>query len=483
MADIPSLARSAPEAQGISSRGLLDFVDALDRTINEMHGLVLLRHGHVIAEGWWAPYGPHLPHMLFSLTKSFTSTAIGLAVAEGRLAVDDPVLSFFPEKAPRRVSRNLAAMRVHHLLSMSTGHIADPTEQVTGQKEGDWVKGFLAAPVRHAPGAPFVYNSAASHVLSAIVGKVTGQSTADYLTPRLFEPLGIHPAHWERDPLGICTGGWGLMLRSEEIARFGQLYLQEGMWHGRRLLPEAWVRQATSKQVDNGSDPKNDWNQGYGYQFWRCQYDSYRGDGAFGQYCIVLPGLDAVLAINAGVPEMQPVLNVVWDRLLPALHPAALPADPDAEAALRERLSGLRLPAPESQPVSPLAALVSGKTYTMEENPSGVAAVRFDFTPRGGKLTLAGRDNDHCAEFGYAGYHFGESGLFVGPRPGAVRPVAAHAAWVGPGALRLTLRQITTPFVFTHDFTFEGDAIAMAGRVNVNFGPDEFGVIRGRTGA
>ena len=152
MADMPHLARTSPEAQGVSSPALLDLIDALDRTISEMHSLVLLRHGQVVAEGWWAPYGPEIPHMLFSLTKSFTSTAIGLAVAEGRLAVDDPVLKFFPEKAPRRVSRNLAAMRVRHLLSMSTGHKQDATERAVAQAEGDWVKGFLAAPVEHAPG-------------------------------------------------------------------------------------------------------------------------------------------------------------------------------------------------------------------------------------------------------------------------------------------------------------------------------------------
>lgn len=225
MPAISPLPRTSPEAQGVSSTALLDIVNTLDQTFTEIHGLMLLRHGQVIAEGWWAPFGPQLPHMLFSLTKSFTSTAIGLAVAEGLLTVDDFVVSFFPEKTPKRISKNLAAMRVRHLLSMSTGHKQEPNMgRMSGDKQADWVKGFLSASVQHKPGAPFVYNSAASHMLSAIIHKATGQPLLDYLTPRLFEPLGIQPAHWDQDPRGIYTGGWGLMIRTEEIARFGQMW-------------------------------------------------------------------------------------------------------------------------------------------------------------------------------------------------------------------------------------------------------------------
>jgi len=365
---------------------------------------------------------------------------------------------------------------------MSTGHKQDATGRAIAQADGDWVRGFLAAPVGHAPGKPFVYNSAASHVLSAIIEKVTGQSALDYLTPRLFEPLGIRPSHWERDPRGICTGGWGLMLRTEEIARFGQLYLQGGVWNGKRILPEAWVREATAKQVDNGADPRNDWNQGYGYQFWRCRHNSYRGDGAFGQYCLVLPDLDAVLAITSGANDMQAVLDVVWDRLLPAMHPAALPADPPAEAALRQRLQGLSLPAPEARPVSPLAAQVSGRTYDMAESELKIRTVRLDFTSQGGRLTVRQGANDHSAGFNYSGYCFGESGLFAEPGHGAsvARLVAAQAAWVKEHTLRLTLRQCTAPFVFTFDFTFEADALTMEGNVNVYFGPTQFPAIEGK---
>ena len=210
-------------------------------TVHDLHSFMLLRHGQVVARGWWSPYAAQRPHMLFSLSKSFTSTAVGLAVAEGRLTVDDPVLSFFPEDAPAKVSPNLAAMRVRDLLSMSTGHAKDATGRATHKKEGNWVKGFLSLPVRYAPGTHFVYNSAATYMLSAIVQKLTGMTLLDYLRPRLFEPLGIDNPTWESCPRGINTGGWGLSVRTEDIARFGQLYLQKGVWKGQRILPEAWV--------------------------------------------------------------------------------------------------------------------------------------------------------------------------------------------------------------------------------------------------
>jgi CubicO group peptidase (beta-lactamase class C family) len=475
MAEISPLPRTSPEAQGVSSAGLLDFVDTLDRTITEMHGLVLLRHGQVIAEGWWSPFGSDLPHMLFSLTKSFTSTAVGMAVSEGLLSVDDFIVSFFPELVPKRIGKNLAAMRVRHLLSMSTGHLKEPDMGRRSAKKGaNWVKAFLAAAVGHVPGKPFLYNSAASHVLSAIVQKVSGQPLLDYLTPRLFEPLGIQPFHWDQDPQGVYTGGWGLMIRTEEIARFGQMYLQKGVWNGKRILPEAWVAQATSKQVENGTDPNNDWNQGYGYQFWRCRHNIYRGDGAFGQYCFVMPEQDAVLAINSGVPDMQAVMNVVWDKLLPAIQPAALPADPAAEAALRARLSGLSLPVPADLPV-PAQAPAGARTYRLGENPFKFETLQVAFTPAGCELSIRQNSAEAQAAFAYRGWQFGESALFAGMK----NRIAAHAAWVEPQKLQLTLRQYTTPFVFTIDLNFAGETLTMTGKVNVGFGPNQLPEIQG----
>ncbi len=473
------LVRTPPETQGISSAVLLDFIDTLDSSVTEMHGLVLLRHGNIVAKGWWAPYAEDLPHMLFSLTKSFTSTAVGFAASEGRLSIDDPVASFFPDKLPRFISGNLEAMRIRHLLTMSTGHTADPTERSRSRGDGDWVAGFFEAPVEREPGTLFLYNSAASHVLSAIVQKVSGQTLLDYLTPRLFAPLGIHPDSWETDPRGINTGSSGLMIRTEEIARFGQLYLQKGMWNGQQVLPAAWIAEATSRQVSNRTaneaEPEHDWNQGYGYQFWRCRHGAYRADGAFGQFCIVFPEQDAVLAVNSAVSEMHVALSVVWDKLLPAFQPAPLPLAASNERALGERLSALALSAPDSKPVSPCAARISGTTYGMDANRWEIEALRVEAGPDGCIIHIRDHKLDKRAGCAYAGWRFTQSDVF-----GACQqPLAGHAEWIQPDTLRLTLRKYVTPFVFTVDLCFKDEQVLLAARMNVNMGPTEVPPVRG----
>ncbi len=283
--DAPAgLPRSTPEAQGVAPEGVLAFVEEAEKKIDALHSLMVLRHGNVVAEGWWGPYRRDDPHVLFSLSKSFTSTGVGLAIAEGKLSLDDTVLSFFPEDAPANPSDNLKAMRVRDLLSMSTGHHADVIENFPFTDPAvSQTRAFLALPVAHKPGTHFVYNTPASFMLSAIVQKVTGLPLVDYLGPRLFEPLGIRSPKWDASPKGVSLGGFGLSLTTEDVARFGQLYLQRGEWNGRRLLSAEWVDAATAREVSNGSNPASDWEQGYGFQFWRCRHGIYRGDGAFGQ--------------------------------------------------------------------------------------------------------------------------------------------------------------------------------------------------------
>ncbi len=339
---VAALPRSTPEEQGVSSAGIRAFVEGADKRINTMHSFMLMRHGKVVAEGWWSPEAAEKPHVLWSLSKSFTSTAVGLAVAEGKLKVTDKVLSFFPADAPENPSENLQAMTVKDLLTMSAGH---ETEAKLLESD-NWVKTFLAHPVPHKPGTFFRYNTPATYMLSAIVQKVTGETVLDYLKPRLFEPLGIRDPQWGKSPQGITLGGYGLYLRTEDIAKFGQLYLQQGKWNGKQILPAEWIAEATSKQVDNSkSGTKNvDWMQGYGYQFWKCQHGAFRGDGKDGQFCIVLPGQDAVIAITAQTGNMQAQLDLVWEHLLPALQKDALPANPEEQARLKTILAELKVP-------------------------------------------------------------------------------------------------------------------------------------------
>ncbi len=333
------LPRSTPEAQGVSSAEVRAFVEAADQQIREMHSFMLVRHGHVVVECWWKPEAADKPHVLHSLSKSFTSTAVGLAVADGKLSVDDPVLKFFPEDAPPNPSDKLKAMRVRDLLTMTSGHEIE----VKFNTNTPWVQSFLAHPVPFKPGTHFQYNTPGTHMLSAIVRKVTGESVLDYLKSRLFEPLGIENPDWPGSPQGNTYGGWGLKIRTEDIAKFGQLYLQKGKWNGTQLVPASWVEQATAKQVSNGSDPTKDWDQGYGFQFWRCRNGAYRGDGANGQFCIVMPEQDAVVAITADTRDMQAEINVVWDKLLPAFHPKRLRANKEENLKIEQTLANLEV--------------------------------------------------------------------------------------------------------------------------------------------
>ena len=336
------LLRSTPEAQGISSEDIRTFVEMADKKINTMHSFMLVRHGHVVAECWWAPESRDKPHILWSLSKSFTSTAVGLAVAERKLNIDEKVLKFFPENAPSKPSANLNAMRVRDLLTMSTGQ--DPVIRLTGQDV--WTEKFLEHPVPHKPGTHFRYNSAATYMLSAIVQKQTGEKVVDYLGPRLFAPLGISTPKWETSPQGVTIGGYGLFLRTEDIAKFGQLYLQNGKWNGKQIVPAKWIAAATSKQVDNEQSvvyPKTDWQVGYGFQFWQCRHDAYRGDGKDGQFCLVLPKQDAVIAMTADCRQMQDQLDIVWKYLLPSFKDKPLLENKIEYTKLKETLSVLKV--------------------------------------------------------------------------------------------------------------------------------------------
>ena len=342
-----ALPRSTPEQQGISSAAVRDFIETADKQIHTLHSFMLVRHGHVIAEAWWKPESAEKRHVMWSLSKSFTSTAIGLAVAEGKLTLDDPVLKFFPDEAPAEASENLKAMRVRDLLSMSGGHEVEPK---FGFDTGPSVKGFLAHPVTQKPGTFFRYNTPGTYMLSAILTKTTGQTVLDYLKPRLFEPLGIESPVWDASAEGHSLGGYGLHIHTEDIAKFGQLYLQRGKWNGQQLLSEKWVAEATSKHVDNSKAPSgktSDWQQGYGFQFWRCQHNCFRGDGRDGQICLVIPEHDAVIAITAQTGQMQTELDLVWEKLLPAFAKDALPANAAEQDKLQQATANLTAhPAP-----------------------------------------------------------------------------------------------------------------------------------------
>jgi hypothetical protein len=363
-------------------------------------------------------------------------------------------------------------MRVSDLLRMSTGHQTDPARTA----EQAWTKTFLAQPVPFKPGTHFLYNTSGTYMLSAIVQKATGMTVLDYLRPRLFEPLGIENPTWEASPQGISAGGYGLSVRTEDIARFGQLYLQKGKWQGKQLVPESWVDAATARQTSNGSSPRSDWDQGYGYQFWRCRHGAYRGDGAFGQYCVVLPEQDAVIAITSGVKNMQAMLDLVWDKLLPAMKSTTLPPDDQAANQLAQRLKNLSL-RPQEGAGKPTNIL--GKTYSFESNPRKLESITLQNSATDGAVTLITRidGKDQAIVCG--------RGEWKKQRAGwgrlSEQPVAASGAWTDDATFVAKLCFLETPTIVTVTLKFTGDEVRLSSESNVGFGPTREAQLVGKT--
>jgi hypothetical protein len=375
------LPRSTPEAEEVSSRAIITFLDSAATSMHEFHSFMFLRHGKVVAEGWWSPFRSGLKHTLYSTSKSFTSTTIGLALKEKKLSIDDKVISFFPEYLPDTVSPFLAELKIKDLLTMSTGQRREPPSTGVG-----WVKAFLETPVVIEPGTKYRYSSMASFMLSAIVQKVTGEKVIDYLTPRLFNPLCIEGADWETNPEGINTGGWGLRLKTEDLAKFGQLYLQKGRWNGRQILPEKWVEEATSLKIYQNPDlsqaerdSSNDSMQGYCYQFWRARHNSYMANGAFGQFILIMPDKDAIVVLTAESSEMWGELDLVWKYLYPGISDEALPDDEKSVTELKQRLSSLALPVPAKINNEEMSSKISGKTINLEENQRQIQSISLQF--------------------------------------------------------------------------------------------------------
>ncbi|WP_037676743.1 serine hydrolase [Streptomyces griseus] len=438
------LPSSTPAAQGVDATGVLAFLDALDAAPDiEPHSLMILRHGRLVASGWWAPYTPERPHLLYSLSKSFTSSAAGFAVAEGLIRLDDPVISYFPEFEADIADPRSRAMLVRHVAAMASGHEDETVDRAHALDRDEMVRGFLLLPPDRDPGTVFAYNQPATYTLGAIVQRVTGQSLTDYLRPRLLDPVGAGEVAWLRDRAGRELGFSGLHATTDVVARLGQLYLNGGVWEGERLLGEEWVAEATREHIPTAGatapQDRQDWDQGYGFQFWRSRH-GYRGDGAYGQFCLVLPEQDAVIAATAATADMQAWLNLAWKHLLPAFADGPLPDGHGADEALRERLARLALPPAPGKPAPPERAEEWSAT---EFTPAGgVCAARrtlacVALAPGADGWTVTLTEDGHRLELalGGADWSVGEDPL----------PTAVSGGWTDAGTLTVDVAFLETP--------------------------------------
>jgi CubicO group peptidase (beta-lactamase class C family) len=441
---------STPEAQGILSESILNFINAAEKNNLGLHSLMIIRNGKNVAQGWWDPYKPDLKHMMYSLSKSFTSTAIGFAVSEGLVKLDDKITDLFPNDLPGRRTTYLDAMEVRHLLTMTTGHDRDTMGPIRKDPKVTWVKAFLEQPVPQKPGTYFLYNTGATYILSAIITKVTGKTLLEYLTPRLFKPLEIMDADWESSPQGINTGGYGLRVKTEDVAKLGMLYLQNGMWNGKQVLPANWAKEATTYKVSNaslkGKDESSDWQQGYCYQFWRCRHDFFRGDGAMGQYCLVSRDLNTVIAITSEVSDMQKTLNHVWDYLLPGIKPAMLPADAVNQNALKQKLAGLTLLPKKTGLGQSTQAQVSGKNFTIKDNTINAKTASLTFSQNNCVFILKDDASEQKIIAGLDKWIYGETSA-VGSKTntGTLQKITAAGVWQDDKTFVITVQYYETP--------------------------------------
>ena len=442
---VGALPRSSPESQGVDPAGILAFLDSLESAPDiEMHSLMIIRHGQVVAEGWWSPYLPEQPHLLYSLSKSFTSTAAAFAIAEGLLDLDATVLSYFPELDGEITDRRSRSILVRHVAAMASGHLEETVRRASALDPLEPVRGFLLIPPDREPGSVFAYNQPCTYALAAIVQRLTDQTLIEYLRPRLFDPLGIGQAGWQRDAAGRDLGYTGLHATTDAIARLGLLYLQRGVWNGQRLLSEEWVAEATRVQVATPNEPNPDWRRGYGFQFWTSRY-GYRGDGAYGQFCVVLPEQDAVITTTAGTENMQGILDAVWADLLPAMTAATVDPSPVADQ-LAARLDGLQLAAFQAKRAPDSSAAWATASFLpagglCEAQPT-LTAVRLHHDAGLWQLTFLEGDVAFGASVGVAGWRtnltetdHGKTGV----------PLAISGGWTDEDTFRAEVIFLETP--------------------------------------
>ena len=382
------LKRANAASCGVNPEALQSLYEAL--SAKNVHSLMITRHNQVIAEGWWDPYRPEYNHIQYSVSKSFVGTAIGIAVTQGLLSVDDKIVTLIGDVLPSAPCENMLKLTVRDVLTMSTGH---RDERNMFQPGESWCYSLLTSYIDDTPGIKFRYISSSTYLLCAVIRKITGKNVFNYLEENLFEPMGFSSdIWWETSPEGLNTGFNGFNATAEDITKLGLLYLNHGVWNGIRILSEEWVKAAMAVQIDNSDNQNNqalgyrqgfgtftkDWCSGYGYLFWHCQLaNAVRADGIFGQMCIIMPDQDMTVSIAAGCQEPGEILDILWEKLLPAIDSGT--ADPTKMPLLQKTLSVLRIPPVSGEKYNQVSELYSGKTFLLADTECGIQKLRFFF--------------------------------------------------------------------------------------------------------
>lgn len=461
------LPRAQPSSMGVDADALVAFIDDVEAAGLELHGLMLHRHGHVVAEGWRWPYRADRPRILHSTTKSFTACGVGLAIEEGHFALRDKVVSFFPDELPPVVSEHLAAMTVEDLLTMRTGQESETSGSVWRGLDTSWIAEFFKIPVVHKPGSVYVYTSAASYMLSAIVTRTTGKTLHDYLKPRLLEPMGIRGETWDLGPDGINPGGNGLNGCTADMLKLGILHAQGGAWNGQRLLPEAWVQASTRPQGGQGDSR-------YGYHWAIRPKGAFSAIGVFMQAVVVYRDYGACLAIT-GAMEGSAVLFPHVEKHFPKAFGEATGSTAAADARLAARLATW----PQARAAAGSAAPartpeIDGAIFAMQPNAAGVSRIRFDITGGLYEFRLSDAEGEHLVSAGLGQWVEGHTDMPGRDLHHGYRlrdaAVVASAGWVDEQTLRMEWIFPETAFRDTVTCRFAGDGVTLQRSVNINSG-------------
>lgn len=463
------LEHATPESVGVDSKVITAFINEINEKGLGLQSFTVVRHDKVCAQGFFKPYAADIPHVLYSMSKSVTSTAIGFAVSEGLINLNDRVADFFPEYVMSKRPFN-RMLTIRMLLTMHSDKLITVLEE-KGQK--DWIANFMNATFMLPPNTKFNYISENTFMLSAIISKVTGMSMIDYLYPRMFEPLGIEKPFWETDGAGNNAGGWGLYMKSEDLAKFFLPYIHGGKWiDGTQLIPEIWVKEATRKQVDSVNDGYIDNMMGYGYQFWRNPIaNSYRADGLFGQRCFMFPDYDALVVLNCGEAEDYKVMKVFWkyfpqcfgyealpenkaayDEMLSVIENCQVNDLPKTErnAELEKKISGRLIKCKTSEFVSVLTISVTQMLYN---KPGEINEMKFTFDDDKLHFYWKEKEYENTIDVGMNG-EYGVSEITLGDLH---YHTYSKASWQEDGSLKLWIRPIETAHVRQFTFYFRDD--------------------------
>jgi len=486
-----TLERCTPESVGISSADIIALMDTFKRMDIENHSFMILRHGKVCAEAWAKPMAPEIPHALYSFSKSFAATAIGFAIEEKvivpatnePLSLDTRLKDIFPQEfaAKKKPHPYDEELKLRHMLRMQSGK---KMNLMADKAKIDWVEDYINAPFNAKPGTYWNYCNENSFMLCAAIRKLTDMTVNEYLAPRLYEPLGIETPLWETDQNGTEAGGWGMYLKTEDMAKFMQCYMDSGKFMGKQVIPARWVEEAGKKQVDNSIEIQRDNKAGYGYHFWLNSIGGFRADGMFSQHGLALPEYDAVIITTSGCPIEQKDMDAICSIFPAAFSDEPLPENPEAYAELQQRCADYAL---EKLPKRPRRTLleqrINKKVYHLNKKPVGNVSgfpasmlampITFMSTVKTGnidRLRFVFQENElrlnwieqggkirECVPIGLDGeYRYGK--LNMGPVPFTT---AGIGCWNEDGTLSISLRPLEAVSARTMTIRFEEDTITV----------------------